>query len=91
MNNNQQNFGERNQYQQKQKFLPQQNSWQFPVLQQKQQNYKIYQQPFLLNNQKGLIRLSSGDTGSNEKREAIVTELNPSTLDAISGRRSILV
>nr|CAD2204908.1 unnamed protein product [Meloidogyne enterolobii] len=69
----------------------QQNSLQFPNYQQKQQNYN-QQQPYYLNNQKGLIRLPNNNNAeSSEKGEAIVTEIKPASLTHISGQHSFLV
>nr|CAD2196031.1 unnamed protein product [Meloidogyne enterolobii] len=80
------------QFNQKQQNSPQQNSWQFPNFQQKQQNYN-QQQPYYLNNQKGLIRLPNNNNAeSNEKGEAIVTEIKPSaSFTHMSGQHSFLV
>jgi len=81
------------QFNQRQQNSPQQNSWQFPNFQQKQQNYN-QQQPYYLNNQKGLIRLPNNNNNaeSNEKGEAIVTEIKPSaSFTHMSGQHSFLV
>nr|CAD2171770.1 unnamed protein product [Meloidogyne enterolobii] len=79
------------QFNQRQQNSPQQNSWQFPNFQQKQQNYN-QQQPYYLNNQKGLIRLPNNNAESNEKGEAIVTEIKPSaSFTHMSGQHSFLV